>query len=234
LSNWKGVILDQCARLAQHALPWNCLLCGGDATDARVCARCDATLQRLPAAHCARCALPLTSGTVCGACLADPPEYDSVSAPYAYAFPVDALIHAYKYRGTLSIAPLLAAKLGDVAAPPVDALIPMPLAAGRLRERGFNQAQELARLAGRRLGVRVFAHACRKVAETAPQAALPWKERARNVRGVFVCDADLTGLRVAVVDDVITTGATLNELARNLKRAGAVQVSGWAVARTLR
>jgi predicted amidophosphoribosyltransferase len=109
----------------------------------------------------------------------------------------------------------------------------MPLAAGRLRERGFNQAQELARLAGRRLGVRVFAHACRKVADTAPQAALPWKERARNVRGAFVCDADLTGLSVAVVDDVITTGATLNELARNLKRAGAVQVSGWAVARTL-
>jgi ComF family protein len=234
LSNWKGVIIDQCARLAQQALPWSCLLCGAGTTDARICARCDATLQRLPAAHCARCALPLTSGTVCGACLDDPPEYDSVSAPYAYAFPVDALIHAYKYGGTLSIAPLLAAGLGNVAAPPVDALIPMPLAAGRLRERGFNQAQELARLAGRRLGVRVFAHACRKVAETAPQAALPWKERARNVRGAFVCDADLTGLSVAVVDDVITTGATLNELARNLKRAGAVQVSGWAVARTLR
>jgi len=232
LSNWKGVIVDQCARLAQQALPWSCLLCGAGAPDARVCARCDATLQRLPAAHCARCALPLTSGTVCGACLDDPPEYDSVSAPYTYAFPVDALIHAFKYGGTLSIAPVLAAKLGS-AAPPVDILIPMPLATGRLRERGFNQAQELARLAGCRLGMRVFAHACRKVADTAPQAALPWKERARNVRGAFVCDADLTGLSVAVVDDVITTGATLNELARNLKRAGAVQVSGWAVARTL-
>jgi ComF family protein len=180
------------------------------------------------------CALPLTSGAVCGTCLERPPRYDSVSAEYAYAFPVDALIHAFKYGGTLSIAPVLASNLGSAAAAQVDALIPMPLAAGRLRERGFNQAHELARLAARRLGVPVLAHACRKVVDTAPQAALPWKERARNVRGAFVCDADLTGLRVAVVDDVMTTGATLDELARNLKRAGAVHVSGWVVARTLR
>ena len=234
MSNWKASIVDQCSRLAQQAVPWHCLLCGAATVHARVCAPCDAALPRLPAPRCMTCALPLTSGAACGTCLHRPPHYDSVSAQYAYAFPVDALIHAFKYGGTLSIAPVLASGLGSVATAPVDALIPMPLAAGRLRERGFNQAQELARLAGRRLGVRVFAHACRKVAETAPQATLPWKERARNVRGAFVCDADLTGLSVAVVDDVITTGATLNELARNLKRAGAVHVSGWVVARTLR
>ena len=228
------MIIDQCSRLAQQAVPWSCLLCGAATVHARICVPCDATLPRLPHARCTRCALPLTSGTVCGACLDHPPEYDSVAASYAYAFPVDALIHAFKYGGTLSIAPVLAATIGSASATAVDALIPMPLAAGRLRERGFNQAQELARLAGRRLGLPVFAHACRKVADTAPQAALPWKERARNVRGAFVCDADLTGFRVAVVDDVMTTGATLNELARNLKRAGAAQVSGWVVARTLK
>jgi predicted amidophosphoribosyltransferase len=110
----------------------------------------------------------------------------------------------------------------------------MPLSAARLRERGFNQAQELARYVGRTLGVRVLERACRKIADTVPQAALPWGERARNVRRAFVCDADLSGLRIAIVDDVITTGATLNELARNLKHAGAVHVSGWFVARTLR
>jgi ComF family protein len=110
----------------------------------------------------------------------------------------------------------------------------MPLAAARLRERGFNQAQELARRIGRALALPVMSNACRKVADTLPQAALRWTERARNVRGAFVCDADLSGKRVAIVDDVLTTGATLNELAKNIKRAGAAQVHGWVVARTLR
>jgi ComF family protein len=178
--------------------------------------------------------LPLTTGTVCGSCLEHAPTFDAVSAAYAYAFPVDALVHAFKYGGNLSIAPILAEALAASTLPRVDALIPAPLAAGRLRERGFNQAQELARLIGRRVDVPVLAHACRKVTDTAPQAALPWKERARNVRASFVCDADLTGLRVAIVDDVMTSGATVNELARNLKRAGAAHVSAWVVARTLR
>ena len=171
---------------------------------------------------------------MCGSCLEHPPRYDCASAPYAYAFPIDALILAFKYGGTLSIAPLLASRLGSAADVAVDAIIPMPLASGRLRERGFNQAQELARLAGRRLGLPVLARACRKVADTRPQAALPWNERASNVRGAFVCDADLTGMKVAIVDDVMTTGATLDELSKNLKRAGAVHVSCWVVARTLK
>jgi ComF family protein len=200
----------------------------------RLCIPCTASLPRLPADRCRICALPLTSGTVCGGCIQHPPAYDSVSAPFAYAFPVDSLIHGLKYGGNLSIAPLLADALAGISPPRVDALIPLPLAPGRLRERGFNQAQELARIAGGKLGIRVMPHACRKVADTPPQAALPWKERAGNIRGTFVCDADLRGMRVAIVDDVMTTGATLNELARNVKRAGAVHVSGWIVARTPR
>lgn len=199
-----------------------------------MCEPCDATLPRLTGLRCEKCALPLTSGSVCGGCLDHPPRYDCTSAPYTYDFPVDALILAFKYGGTLSIAPLLASRLGSAAHTPVDALIPMPLAHARLRERGFNQAQELARLAGRRLCLPVLAQACRKVADTPPQAALPWNERARNVRGAFVCDADLTGMKVAIVDDVMTTGATLDELSKNLKRAGAVHVSCWVVARTLK
>lgn len=180
------------------------------------------------------CAMPLTSGEACGACLARPPAYDTVCAAYAYAFPIDALIHSFKYRGNLALARTLAGSLAQAVTSPVDALVPMPLSAARLRERGFNQAQELARHVGRARNVPILEGACRKVGDTVPQAALPWEERARNVRRAFVCDADLAGLRVAVVDDVVTTGATLNELARNLKRAGAVHVSGWVIARTLK
>lgn len=151
-----------------------------------------------------------------------------------YTFPVDALVQAYKYAGDLSLARLLADALVRVVAADVHAIIPMPLAPARLRERGFNQAQELARHLSATLSLPLLTHACRKISDTAVQATLPFSARARNVRGAFVCDADLRGMRVAIVDDVMTTGATLNELARVLKRAGAVHVSGWVVARTLR
>jgi len=233
LSNWKAFVLNHCSSLAQWALPASCVLCGTGAAQDNFCAPCKAALPHLCRARCEVCALPLTSGTLCGACLKQPPAYDKVCVQHAYAFPLDALIRAYKYGGDLALAHVLADQMPGAAAPAVDALIPMPLAHARLRERGFNQALELARVIGRRLGVPILADACRKVVDTAPQAALPWSQRARNVRGVFVCDAELGGLRVAVVDDVMTTGATLNELARNLKRAGALHVSGWMLARTL-
>jgi ComF family protein len=110
----------------------------------------------------------------------------------------------------------------------------MPLAPARLRERGFNQALEIARVVSRTTGVKLATAACRRVLDSAPQAALPWRERAKNIRGAFVCDIDLTGMRVAVIDDVLTTGSTLNELARNLRKKGAIEIQGWVVARTLK
>jgi len=167
-----------------------------------------------------------------------PPRFDHVVAAYPYSFPVDALVQAYKYGGDLTLAPVLAANLAVEIAEQVDeqvdAIIPTPLSASRLRERGFNQAHELARCLARRANVPVLGEACRKVIDKAPQASLPFNERARNMRGAFVCDADLRKMSVAIVDDVMTTGATVNELARNLKRAGASRVSVWVVARTLR
>jgi len=143
------------------------------------------------------------------------------------------LIQSYKYGGDLTLAPILAAMIEPVRDGCVDVLVATPLSPARLRERGFNQAHELARHLARRCRVPVLPNAVRRVTDTAPQAALPRKERAQNVRGAFVCDADLTGLHVGVVDDVMTTGATLNELAKNLKYAGAARVSGCVVARTL-
>ena len=175
------------------------------------------------------------SGSVCGACLDHPPRFDRVTAVFAYSFPVDALIHAFKYGGSLAVASVLGQALGQaVAGERVDVIVPMPLSDERLRSRGFNQAHEIARRVGNLTGIPVASRICRKVLETQPQAALPWKDRAKNVRGAFVCDADLSGQKVAVIDDVMTTGATLNELARNLRRAGAAEVSGWIVARALK
>ena len=116
----------------------------------------------------------------------------------------------------------------------VDPIIPMPLAPLRLSERGFNQALEIARGISIARKIRLATTACRRIRESAPQATLPWKERARNIRGAFVCDMDLSGLRVGVVDDVLTTGATLNELARNLRKAGAIEIQGWVVARAVK
>ena len=225
--------MNRCLALAQRALPATCVLCGAPADRQAVCGACEAALPPLPAACCAVCAVPLSSGAVCGACAHQAPRYDRVTAVYAYAFPLDALIHAYKYGGRLALAPLFAQALARAVNANVDAIVPMPLGPARLSERGFNQAHEIARCLGRRLELPVATHACRKVSDTPPQAALPWKERAKNVRGAFVSDADFTGRRVAIVDDVMTTGATLNELAKSLKRRGAVEVCGWVVARTL-
>lgn len=214
-------------------MPRACVLCGAPAPQGAFCAPCEAELPWLPQKRCAVCALPLATGSLCGACLARPPRFDRLAAALAYCFPADALIAAFKYGRRLALAPALAAIVARAPREAVDAIVPMPLAPRRLAERGFNQALEIARPLAQASGARLLPGACRKVVDTPPQAALPWAERAKNVRRVFVCDAELTGLRVAVVDDVLTTGATLNELARVLRKAGAERVEGWVVARTL-
>jgi ComF family protein len=234
LSNPVRRFLNSCSRVVRIAFPAHCVLCASRGVSNGLCGDCTASLPRVPDARCGVCAQPLTSGGVCAACLDTPPAYDAIRAPYAYAFPLDALIHAYKYGRDLSLAPVFATHLMAVAHASVDAIVPMPLSPERLRERGFNQAHELARRIGRELSCPVLPHACRKIVNTPPQATLPWAERARNIRRAFVCDEHFEGTRIAIVDDVMTTGATLNELARNIKRAGARYVEGWVLARTLK
>lgn len=232
LSNSYYRLLNYCRSIGQLLLPQSCCLCAAPAADA-FCAACLHELPWLPAARCRVCAVPLASGATCGACLDRPPRFERVEAVFAYRFPVDALVHAFKYGNRLALARPLGAMLAASVARDVDAIVPMPLADARLAQRGFNQALEIARVTAAATGVSLVARACRKVADTPPQATLPWKERAKNVRRAFVCDASLRGARVAVVDDVLTTGASLNELARVLLKAGAVEVRGWIVARTL-
>lgn len=234
LSNSVRRLIDYCLSRTHCAVPQECLLCAAPALRRPLCEACHRRLPRLTTLRCPQCALPTTQGELCGGCLAHPPAYDSVTAAYAYGWPLSTVIQQFKYAGNLALTRLLAEAMLDAAPPEVDLLIPMPLAPARLRERGFNQALELARVASRLSKTPVAAAACRRVRDSAPQAMLPWHERAKNIRGAFVYAADLSGLRVAVVDDVLTTGATLNEIARTLRKAGAAEVHGWMVARTLK
>jgi ComF family protein len=157
-------------------------------------------------------------------------------AAFRYEFPVDALIQRLKYGSQTVIAGYLADVLADAVAGEAgpDLILPMPLHPLRLRERGFNQAVLLARQLSQRLGIALDSTACRRVRDTRPQVDLPLGERRRNIRHAFACNADLGGRRVVLVDDVMTSGASLDELARVVVQAGAAEVSVWVVARALR
>jgi ComF family protein len=191
-------------------------------------------LPALPTERCPSCALPTPGGAVCGACLKSPPAFDATYAVWRYAFPVDKLVQTLKFEHRLALAGLFARTLLGQARPEGDILLPVPLSPTRLTERGFNQAVEIARSLGRALGLPLDTASVRRTLDAGPQSRLPWKERRRNVRGAFECRADFSGKAVIVIDDVMTTGATLDELARTLKKHGAARVSNWVVARALR
>lgn len=218
----------------QRHLPQPCVLCGVRARNSLLCPNCSADLPLLPEHRCPQCALPSPAGLTCGACLKKPHEFQGTEAVYRYGFPLDVLIQHCKYGGAQELSDLFAAalahRLHGHTLP--DLIVPMPLHAARLRDRGFNQALEI----GRRLGNRIHLpchHACRRVRDTPPQAGLDLKGRQRNLRGAFICDDSLAGKRIALLDDVMTSGSSLNELAKAARRAGAVEISAWVVARTL-
>lgn len=234
MSNSIYRIFDNCLPIAQWLLSPACLLCGDKGGNDGLCQGCRVSLPMLKAAHCPVCAIPEPTGELCGRCLHKPPLFDRVVAAFIYEFPATVLIQQLKYHGKLACARPLAAGLASAleAEPYPDLIMPMPLARGRLAERGFNQAMEIARRVAAEFGLDITVDACRRTRESTPQAALPWKQRATNIRNAFTCDFDVEGKSVAVVDDVLTTGATLNELALTLKRRGAREVIGWIAART--
>lgn len=210
-----------------------CLLCGAYTRTDGWCPDCNADLPYLPPGCCPVCALPTPDGSICGHCLTRAPHFDHTVAVFAYAFPVDQLIHALKYGEHLILSRALAGRLTQRIAHRPDRIIAMPLHPSRLRERGFNQSQELARNVARILAVPLLTNSVRRIRNTQSQSVLPWKERKRNMRNAFACDDNLAGLHIGIVDDVMTSGTTLDELARELRRAGAGEISAWVVARTL-
>jgi ComF family protein len=218
------------------ALPQRCALCARATGDACLCDGCASAMAPAGPA-CPRCALPTPAGAVCGRCVAHPPAFDAALAAGLYAFPLDRLVMRLKYAADLPLAEALGAQLARAAAaagaiPRVDALVPMPLAVARQRKRGCNQAREIAKALSRATGLPI-ARGLVRLKHGAPQAALPWRERRRNVRGAFATSRAFDGARLALVDDVMTTGETASAAAAVLRRAGATHVEAWVVARTL-
>jgi len=222
-------------------MPSLCAVCRGWDT-ARVCGRCVRRFSDA-APRCGRCALEVPPGVaVCGACVLAPPPFDAAFAGADYAHPWAALVTQFKFHGALDLADALAgriqaARARDPSRRP-ELLLPVPLAVERLRERGFNQAWELARRLAQLVGGKADAGLLLRTRATPHQLALPLDRRAANVRGAFAVEplrrAELRGRHVALIDDVMTSGATLGELARVLKQAGAARVEAWVVARTPR
>lgn len=178
---------------------------------------------------------------VCGHCLRDPPPWSQAVAACDYAYPWDGLLNALKFQDAIDLAAPLAQRLAlalqrRTPSPPVELLLPVPLAAARLRKRGYNQAALLSQQLARRLGLRTESQWLLRLSETPHQMTLPRAARLTNLRDAFAVEplalAALRDRHVALVDDVMTTGATAGELARVLSAAGVASVRVWVVART--
>ncbi len=219
----------------QALLPASCLCCEAPGCgNVDICAGCFRDLPRNEQA-CTTCALPVPVGQrLCGHCQGEPPPFTRLVAPWRYAEPMDGLIQALKFRGQLPAGRLLGTLLARELAhrrATADVIVPLPLHRRRLRERGFNQASEIARCLPQRLGIPVRHDILRRPGGTVRQSRLARRARVTNIRGAFAARDTARGLCIALVDDVVTTGSTIEEAARTLLRQGAATVEVWAVAR---
>ena len=182
---------------------------------------------------CLVCGLPCPVKRCPGLCGAW--HVEALVAPFVYTAPLDGQLRALKFDGARALGRALGLLLAAELArrnETADALIPVPLHRARLRERGYNQAAEIARIVAVELGIPLHVHGARRDRATAAQATLRLGERGSNVAGAFTVERGYAELRVALVDDVVTTGATINALAAAVRAAGARTVVAWAIART--
>ncbi|MFA7438195.1 ComF family protein [Castellaniella sp.] len=224
----------------RHLIPADCPGCGLRVSGQGLCAACCAALRRAPAVpRCPACQHPLGPGG-CPDCTAQGPACDRVVSAFDYAGVGQKLIQAYKMQGQLPLAAMLVQRLeaavrsaGWAAGGPPDCIVPVPARAAALRQRGFSPPAEVARQLARRLGIPYRLDVLRRVREGPRQAALSRAARLAAPLGRLACGRPVAGLRVAVVDDVMTTGATLAAARAVLAAAGATQVEAWILARTL-
>ncbi|MDH3378281.1 MAG: ComF family protein [Gammaproteobacteria bacterium] len=222
-------------RILEYVFPRYCCLCGDPTTSTTNF--CHGCLDDLPWVEnaCPRCATPLQGPGVCGVCQRSAPFYTRSIAALRYSWPVNRIVHAMKYQGQLdavdTLAALMALKIeGQIARIPQQ-LIPVPLHPRRLRTRGFNQSLELARRLANRFQVIANSESVIRRVDTRPQTDFDGERRRRNMRDAFLATGSIYCKHVAIVDDVMTSGATCDELAKTLVGAGAIEVDVWAVAR---
>jgi ComF family protein len=201
---------------------------------APLCSGCEHDFFPSDAVRCRRCALRLISPVAeqCGACLTEPPQFDSTATLADYAPPVSGMVAALKFSARLDLADAFARLLAARETQRPDMVIAVPLSFERESERGFNQSLEIGRVYARLTGAPLAERALLKVRHTAPQQSLARDARRSNVRNAYSVTGEIRDRIVAIVDDVMTTGSTLDEIARVLKRAGAAQVINRVVART--
>ncbi len=231
LSNW---LMWQVVSGGIRHWPHPCFLCGAAGRYPHVlCPPCREGLPQAASPACPRCGEALQRSLPCRCCALLQPAFEDTVAAFAYRYPVDVLVRRLKYGGVLHLSGMLASRLIEAVSGQAlpEVLVAMPLSRRRWRRRGYNQAWEIAS--------RVAAHyrlplgrGLERVRETPPQAGLGVVERRDNLIGAFRCDGTLAGRTVALVDDVMTSGANLDAAARALKAAGVRRVSAWVVART--
>lgn len=229
-------------------LPNPCLLCRSAVTDERLCTGCRLDLPYLErvAYVCESCAVPVaTDSRYCGRCLAAPPPFERCRTAFVYGHPLDHLIHQFKYRRQLTqgralsgllVEHLLSARAEVDPEEWPELIVPVPMHWTRRLQRGFNHTEQLAWDLGRALELPVDSRLCRRKQRTPAQQGLGRWEREKNLKQAFVLGRHarrrLEGVRVALVDDVVTTTSTAREISRLLRRGGAREVEVWALART--
>lgn len=214
--------------------PRHCVLCGLN-SQLDFCPACDRDLPRIGNA-CRQCGIPLEHDSICGQCLTAPPRFVRCISPLRYEAPVSHLLGAFKYHGDFNngriLAALLAMRLREESALAADAIVPAPLHWRRRWHRGFNQAELIADQLSRSLHLPMQTRWLHRARASAPQQSLSAEARRSNLRNVFNCRERLNGMHIAVVDDVVTTGATANAIAEILLACGAASVQIWCLART--
>lgn len=223
--------------VATTLCPPRCILCGrpGQGVDIDLCSPCE---QELPSndLHCGICSTPLhtSARSICGVCLQRRPRFDTSCIPFRFAYPIDHMVRRLKYGGVVAMGRVLGelfARRMTRSQPLPDLLLPVPLAHRRFRERGYNQAIVLAEHIYSSSRISLRTDVLVRTRETQVQAGLDQRARRRNIHDAFEVAAPLPATHVAILDDVVTTGSTVNEIARVLKRAGAERVDVWAIAR---
>lgn len=223
-----------------------CILCGDDSENTTcLCNACQDELPYIKTA-CPSCGIPLdkasvlgtyeeTSNEICGACMTAPPTAGRCVSVLHYDSPVDYLIKHMKYHNQLAIAELMgkliATKVKKQALPLPEQIIPIPLHIDRLQQRGYNQAIEIGKTVSRELAIPLNLTDCTRIRSTTPQFDLPANERVDNIKNAFEISHQLKAKHVALIDDVMTTGSTVQEVAKELLNSGATQVDIWVCAR---